>query len=262
MYHRQLKLPFADIDLTFEDYNEFESDESEKIKGKKIYEETYEKLTEILNLEEEFQNALDSKTLENLLVFLTSIKLKENLNEDNDKQRNMNYLMFYKRTIEEFPFEEEIWEAFLEKMEEEGKMDNQMLKHYERAAKCCWNNIEIIRKCLRLKSLNQDEENNTYESKNNNFHVYILLFSLDDFMMRVKCFNAIEDRFLLWEVFLENAVRKLNESAIVKSEDGKKINIVENPNSINKVSIIKIRDAYTKAIDFFETNCKFNIIHF
>ena len=81
-------------------------------------------------------------------------------------------------------------------------------------------------------------------------------------MMRLKCFNAIEDRFLLWEVFLENAVRKLNESAIVKSEDEKKINIVENPNSINKVSIIKMRDAYTKAIDFFETHCNIDEINF
>lgn len=80
--------------------------------------------------------------------------------------------------------------------------------------------------------------------------------------MRLKCFNAIEDRFLLWEVFLENAIRKLNESAIFRSADDKKINIVENPNSINKISIIKMRDAYTKAIDFFETHCKLNELIF
>ena len=168
LYHRQLKLPFADIDLTFEEYNEFESEPNEKDKGKQIYEETYEKLTEILNLEEEFQNALDSKTLENLLVFLTIVKDKEkleNTKDGKDKQKNMDFLVFYKRTIEEFPFEEDLWEAFLEKIEEEGKIDNQILKHYERAAKCCWNNIEIIRKYLRLKSLNQEEENNSYERK-------------------------------------------------------------------------------------------------
>lgn len=174
MYHRQLKLPFADIDLTFADYNEFENEENEKEKGKKIYEETYEKLTEILNLEEEFQNALDSKTLENLIAFLSSVKSKQNTNDVNEKQPNMNFMVFYKRTIEEFPFEEEIWQAFLEKMEDEGRIDNQMLKNYERAVKCCWNNIEITRKYLRLKILNQEEENNNYESKNHHLNLILI----------------------------------------------------------------------------------------
>lgn len=76
-----------------------------------------------------------------------------------------------------------------------------------------------------------------------------------EFEKLFKRFNEINEQYLLWQACCEFYIQRAHQSCL-NSKDSKKISIVADPKSVDKESIIHLRNCFSRAIDFFETNEK------
>ena len=128
LYTRQFQLPLADIDVTWETYSKWEKDTLELSKMQEIHDKTYKSLEEIIEIEDNLQEALESKTLDKINEFIKVIKEKTTIN-------SAKKLNFVERILTEYPYEVEIWRSYLECVNLEIKTPGQLCKYYKRACK-------------------------------------------------------------------------------------------------------------------------------
>ena len=139
---RQLKLPLADIDLTWEEYSSWEKNKVELKKNEEIYTNTYKTLEMHLGLEDKFANLIDSSNLGGLKIFLGEIA-------DNTEIPFEKKIIFFERSLEIFYSSEDIWTSYCEFAEKLYKVPSQLEKIYKRAVKNCFWNVNFGLKLLR-----------------------------------------------------------------------------------------------------------------
>jgi hypothetical protein len=142
LFTRQLKLPLADIMVTWDAYQKWEKDEAELKKTQAIYNETYEGIEAYLDLDEKFMKAIESKKSKEIVNVLENVLSKDYLTIE----RKLNY---FSRVFDEAQGNAEIWNMYIKFAKEHIKSNVGLEKIYFRAYKHNSNNINIALCLLR-----------------------------------------------------------------------------------------------------------------
>ena len=159
LYQRQLKLPLLNNDFIFDDYKHWEKNSEKLAETEKLYQETNKRMEFFIEVESTFIQIMENiRETDNFYPFEELIfKIKETNQE--------LCLSLFMRFLEEMPDSVELWKIYLDFIEKTYKSYHLLSKIFKRAVKCCWNDIDVIKKYLRV--IQKDFEENPEEFDSN-----------------------------------------------------------------------------------------------
>lgn len=142
LYVRQLKINKADLMVTWNEYQQWETDSKERSKNKEIYEENLSMIEKYLDIDEKFVLALSSSSIDNVVRTMEMISIKDILTPE----RKLNY---FARCVDAKPNIPAIWDLYLALARDYIKSPGLLEHIYAKAYKNNPKNINIAVTLLR-----------------------------------------------------------------------------------------------------------------
>jgi hypothetical protein len=137
-FQRMLRIPSADLALTFEKYQEWEQVREEKDKGEAVYNQTLEQVSKIIDCEERFQALMDAKNLDSLCQFVKT--LGSSTPEILSRSRVIYY---YELLVENFATNCALWFQYHDFVKESKGSPTELHELLRRASRNCFNNQSL-----------------------------------------------------------------------------------------------------------------------
>lgn len=127
--------PTSDMLLTWNEYVEWEKDESEVSRVQERYMQAQQKIDLMVNFEEKFQQAYVDLDTNNHIEPMLALLEQELPAISGD---NFNYvLLYFERILSEYTLNIDLWQLFMTDTDEICKKKEQKIAIYEKAVKNC-----------------------------------------------------------------------------------------------------------------------------